>query len=54
MCLLRCKGDDFNTVYTLTGEFKSAAIGLGQFTASAGYGRGACSAMDLFGISLQQ
>lgn len=47
------KVEDING-HTLTGEFKSAAIGLGQFTASAGYGRGACSAMDLFGISLQQ
>jgi len=38
--------------HTLVGEFQSAIIGEGQFSASTGFGTGACSAMDLYGISL--
>ena len=38
--------------HTLEGEFQSATIGKGVFAPSAGYGNGACDAMQVYGVAL--
>ena len=40
--------------HTLVGEFQNALIGEAQFLASSGFGTGACSSTELYGISLWQ
>jgi hypothetical protein len=43
--------DDVNG-HKLEGEFQNATIGKGVFAPSAGYGNGACDAMQVYGVAL--